>query len=356
MNNINDGDFINKLSKNLRKKYVQEKKTAIAEINAEWSKQSHVDDKHRWLKQDTYHKEILNACIFPFIQQGDIIKNFDYKYIRSSPLSELNLPNVDFLISSERDQTLIFGEAKGSATSPNNIITQYKKRINIIEEKFEYIKTKYSKEAKRCEYVLGIPSDDAIETSKAIHRSDINLILWQVNKMDNDTLSLVIPDTNNPKQLYRFKHNNNELNKTIKRYPTSTAFKIFFNESHPVIKMTLLITISKRLENFLFDDVKRDVGIELDNTDGCEINKTTKEIIDCAVDIGFIKPINDTYYKIKSRYKNSDFRYKELVSKWVERKIEIDNSHAIKKMIDNLQTNYSSQTNTLEPFFKPKNV
>ena len=354
MNNVNDEDFINKLPKYLHKEYVQEKKIAIDKINAEWSKKSHVYDKFRWIKQETYHKDILNACLFPFVQQGRITENFDYKYIRSSPLAELDLPNVDFLIASEIDQTLIFGEAKGSATAPNNIITEYKKRIHTIEENFEYIQTEYLEGEKtyeyEYEYVLGIPSDDAPETLKIIHRSNANIILWQVNSMDDKTLSLAVPDTDDPQQLYRFMHNNNELNKTLKRVPTSTGFKTFFNESHLVLKMNLLITIGKRLENFSLDDVKINVRKELNNTNEEEIYKTSQEIVDCAMDIGFIKLLDNETYKIQSRHKDSGFRHKELRSKWVTRKIEMDNYYAIKNKIEEIQIKFSGKVHPLDDF------
>ena len=83
---------------------------------------------------------VLNSCIFPFVQTGLLTEKLDYAYIRSSPLSELKIKNVDFLIASQKKGLAIFGEAKGSIDDPSRVISEYKQRIEVINNNYEYVK------------------------------------------------------------------------------------------------------------------------------------------------------------------------------------------------------------------------
>ena len=186
-----DKDFIRELPRDLLEKYKHEKESIIKKINAKWSDTSLADRKSKGIQEDAHHKEVLNACIFPFVQRSRITQKFDYSYIRSSPLSEIGVKNVDFLIASKTDGVMLFGEAKGSIDNPHTVITQYKSRIKAIEENFEYVKEMFP-EVRLCEYVLGVPSDRAVETSKAILRSNANIILWQIGRWTDTLLSLVV--------------------------------------------------------------------------------------------------------------------------------------------------------------------
>ena len=145
-------------------------------------------------------------------------------------------------------------------------------------------------------------------------------------------------------------HSNNDLNKALKDVPTSTAFKTFFHESHPVAKMTLLTLIGKGSENFSFDDFQASVNDELDNTPEKEVSIIAKDIIDCAIDIGFVKPFDNGTYKIQSRYKQSGARYKELKKKWIKKKIEIDKKYTINQELAKLQAQFLAQKTTLDNF------
>ena len=115
------------------------------------------------------------------------------------------MKNVDFLIASRTDGVVIFGKAKGSITDPSVVISQYKIRIKIIKENLQSIK-KIFPELKSIEYVLGVQSIDAMETSKAILCSNANIILWQVNKWDDQFLSLVVLATDDTTQRKRVMH------------------------------------------------------------------------------------------------------------------------------------------------------
>ena len=284
------------------------------------------------------------------MQHGPITQQSDYSYLRSSPLSELNLKSVDFLIASRSDGVVIFGEAKGSITDPSKVISQYKERINVIEENTDYITQLFPK-FKSIEYVLGVQSIDATDTSKAILRSNANIILWQVSKWDSQLLSLVVPATDDAIQRKRIMHSNNDLNKLLSKVPTSTAYKTFYHESHPVTKMTLLTSVDGgQRSSFTFNDFKILVSGELDNTYDEEINKITHDILDSALDIGFVKLTDDGNYKIQSKFRNSADRYEELKKKWIARKIDLDKENKINELLEKIQVELLAKTSSLDDF------
>ena len=345
-----DKGFLLKLPKNLHDKYKAEKAGLINENNTIWSADYQTDKKHEGIKLDKCHSEILNACIFPFVQHGSITQRLGYAYIKSSPLSELGVKNVDFLIASQSDDVLIFGEAKGKITDPNTVITEYKERIKIIEENSTYISEKFLG-IKSFEYVLGVPSGSSLETAKAIHRSNTNIILWHMNAWPDVKLSIAILPTDNVAERRKVMHGNNSLNKTLgKGVQTSTILKTFYHESHPVAKMAVLTSIDKGSKNFTFDDLQTCVSEELNNTPDDEITTITKQIIDWAIDIGFVKYLDDETYKIQSRFKHSGARYNELKTKWIKRKIEIEKEFDLNQKLKRLQTKFLAQYTSLDNY------
>lgn len=346
-----ENDFLSTLPRDLRDSYKKRRKEFLQNIDSQFSDESALTKKKsRGILEDRYHKEVLNACIFPFVQEGTLTQNLDYDYLRSSPLSELGVKNVDFLIASKSKGLAIFGEAKGTVTDPSIIISEYKKRIKIIEKNLDHVK-KIFPELSSIEYVLGVKSIDAVEMSKAILRSNADIVLWQVGGWDDQLLSLVVPATDDSSQRKRIIHSDNDLNKSLTKVPTSTEFKTFFHESHPVTKMALLATVDKgKREQFSFNDFKLLVSEELDNTSESEIDEITKEIIDNGINIGFVRETEDGDYKIQSRFKNSGDRYEELKKKWISYKIKMDKENAIQKSLSELQKEFLQKKPSLDKF------
>ena len=345
-----DRDFLLKLPKDLHKIYRDKKAALIKNNDAKWSDDQHGIKKHKAIDLDTDHNRILNACIFPFVQQNRLTQELNYAYIRSSPLSEFGVKNVDFLLASKTDDVVIFGEAKGTIANPRAVIAEYKERIKIIEEKSSYIKNMLPG-TKSLEYVLGVPSDRAMEMSKAIARSSADIILWQVGIWSGDKLSLVVPSTDDSTR-QKMMHSNNALNKELgnEGVPTSTNFKTFYHESHPVTKMTVLTSIDSESESFTFDDLKLHIIDELDNTPDTEITTITKQIMEWAIDIGFVRCLDDETYKIQSRFKHANARYNELKIKWINRRIEIEKELDLRQKLEELQTELSVQHTSLEDY------
>ena len=345
-----DRDFLLKLPRDLHKQYKHRKASLIRDNDIRWSDDQLAIKKYDGIKLDADHNQILNACIFPFVQQNHITQKLNYAYIRSSPLSELGVKNVDFLIASKTDGVLIFGEAKGKITDPHSVIVEYKQRIETINENFAYIKNMLP-DTKSLEYVLGVPSHRTMATSKAIARSSADIILWQVGTWSGDRLSLeLLPVDDVTRQ--KMMHSNSALNKALGHdgVPTSTNFKTFYHESHPVAKMTVLTSIDINSENFTFNDLKICVDEELDNTPDNEITAIAKQIIDWAIDVGFVRCLGDETYKIQSRFKHADARYDELKTKWVNRKIEIEKETDLHQKLVDLQAQFLDQHTPLDNY------
>ena len=203
--------------------------------------------------------------------------------------------------------------------------------------------------ARSWEYVLSVPSDRASETSKAILRSNANIILWQVGTWSGNTLSLVVPDTDETTR-QKIMHNNTDLNKELgnQGVPTSTNFRTFYHDSHPVAKISVLTLINK--ESFTFDDLKLHVTDELDNTSDTEITMMVKQILDWAIDMGFVRSLDNETYKIQSRFKHADLRYNDLKTKWINRKIEREKDLDFNQRLEELHTQFLVQRKSLDGY------
>jgi len=154
-----DNSHASKLPKKQLAEYKKLKSEKIREIKKQFGTDySKFSSKlSKGIKEDKFHKVVLNSCIFPFVQKGLLTEKLDYTYIRSSPLSELKVKNVDFLIASQKNGLAIFGEAKGSIDDPSRVISEYKQRIEVINNNYEYVK-KFVPSLSKIEFVLGAPS------------------------------------------------------------------------------------------------------------------------------------------------------------------------------------------------------
>lgn len=344
-----DDSHASKLPKKHLAEYKKLKSEKIREIKKQFDTEySEFSSKlSKGIKEDKFHKVVLNSCIFPFVQTGLLTKKLDYTYIRSSPLSELKVKNVDFLITSQKNGLAIFGEAKGSIDDPSRVISEYKQRIEVINNNYEHVK-KFVSSLSKIEFVLGVPSMDAMKTVKAILRSNVDIIVWETGGIGEQQLSLVVPPNVDDNIKKRVMHSDNELNRSLTKVPTSEEYKTFFHESHPVTKMEILTWLSKRNDDFSFDDVKKIVSTELDNTSDLDIEQESKKIISLGIDIDFVTSKADGNYKIHSRRNNSKSRFDELQKKWIDYRHNIKLNAKIDEEITKLETElikkYGTQT------------
>lgn len=336
-----DNSFVSKLPKKQLAEYNKLKSEKIKEIKKQFDTEyrEFFSKLSKGIKEDQFHKVVLNSCIFPFVQKGLLTEKLDYTYIRSSPLLELKVKNVDFLIVSQKNGLAIFGEAKGSIDDPSRVISEYKQRIEVINNNYEYVK-KFVPSLSKIEFVLGVPSMDAMNTVKAILRSNVDIIVWATGGIGEQQLSLVVPPNVDGNIKKRVMHLDNELNRSLNKVPTSEEYKTFFHESHPVTKMGILTWLAKRNDDFSFDDVKKIVSDELDNTSDLDIEQESKNIISLGIDIDFVTPKADGNYTIHSRRNNSKSRFDELQKKWIGYRYNTELSAKINEEITKLGTEF----------------
>lgn len=352
-----DSSFVSQLSKQLQEEYTKRRSDKVKEVKEQFKTKydEYFSNKDKGIKEDKFHKEVLNSCIFPFVQTGLLSAKSDYAYLCSSPLSELGVKNVDFLIASQSKGIAIFGEAKGSIEDPNRVISQYRDRMKVINEHLDEVK-KFVPNLTKIEFVLGVPSMDAMETIKAILRSNINIILWEVGGMGEQQLSVVVPPNVDERTKNTVMHSDKDLNRLLSKVATSREYKTFFHESHPVTKMSLLSALDKNPRNsFSYTTVKKIVEAELDNTDAKEIDRITRDMITLSININFVNCKDDGHYKIQSIYKNAKSRYDELRKKWIDFRFNQDLEAHLNEEITKIQQEFAEKQKkqlSLEEYFR----
>ena len=119
----------------LRKKVRSTLKTNDAELTEKLSNE---------LKIMELHDQLISMAIFPFLQNSALF-NLGYQFVRTAPLLEKGIKNLDFLIYKRTGKSTIaiFGEAKSSISNKIKIINEYNERKKIVEEHRDYIIKNY---------------------------------------------------------------------------------------------------------------------------------------------------------------------------------------------------------------------
>jgi len=286
--------------------------------------------KRDGIEKDRRHRRVLNLCIFPFYNTTSPPSQMGYHFVRASPLGELGVKNVDFLIYnfSRKRHLAIFGEAKGSIDSPSKVVTQTRERIGIIEDNQDYIKSTYLQLKEDTEvdfeFVIGIPVEDNLRVCEAIEKDGGGLIPWSAGGLEENLLSLNIPEKIEKNIRKTMKHLDSSLNDSLKGMKSHDNCFSLFPESHQVTKLEVIVETSsdlivetaelkKKLYSYLFY-LKQD-----------RIDAMLQEILSKARELGIIKRIDAQNYKLKSVWKKKEKIARDLRSKWVE--------HSVKKEI-----------------------
>lgn len=305
------------------------------------------------IETDKSHRMVLNACIFPFSQEGPLSK-FGYYFIRASPLSELGVKNLDFLLFHPGEEvSAIFGEAKSQVNSPDKVVDETKKRIKTVHENIAYVGKNYFKKLDpELEFVLGVSMSDAMELTKKIMKRGGEIKVWstgiQLSSMRPE-LSFVRPWEGNEIGKTMF-HNNKILNQHLSHVEISWDFKSIFPDSHIFAKLSLLAWVGEKEDgSFMFDDLLEIVKEELEYIEIDRIRKETEYILSVAEQIGFIEKINESQkmYKIKSRAKKADTKEEEIKRRWIsysiEKEKEADKAGQLEKLQDEFREKRSKQ-------------
>jgi hypothetical protein len=112
---LQDDVFVNFLGfEDLISAYEKERDKAIGSIQKRYIQQREqlIRAKLEGIRQDQYHRRILNACIFPFSESG-AMPGLGFSFVRASPLEEKGESNLDFLIYNPAKKIALWGEAKG---------------------------------------------------------------------------------------------------------------------------------------------------------------------------------------------------------------------------------------------------
>jgi hypothetical protein len=322
-----EADFLQSLSfDDLKESYAKEKAELMIKVEADIADCS--PQKARELRDeirtDREHRKILNACVYPFATKMSSVRKLGYYFLRAAPLLEKEIPNLDFLVYKPGSTTpglAIFGEAKGTISDPPSEIKQTTDRVSVVMENAEYCKTSYlGGQSSSFEFVLGVSSIDSNNVAKAVARRGVELIVWHSERSANPQLTIHVPAEKEARE--SMMHSDDNLNRELgKKVPTSLEFKTFFLQSHKIAKLLVLIGIDKFSPDGTFTkgDLTNIVERELDYVDDPDtISRETETILTTAIKIGFVSPLGEDRYKIKSRYRNSASRETDLIDKWLE--------------------------------------
>lgn len=302
---LDDAEFIANLTfKDLQNEYQVKKKEIYGSVEERYekNKQDRISKKLEGIEQDKYHRMVLNACIFPFTQEGPLAKH-DYYFVRASPFSELRTSNMDFLLlHPEFPPSAIFGEVKGSVNDPERIVDETKKRMKMVYDNEAYVQHNYFNDLKSdLEFVMGVWTSYGNEVVKSVVRKGGQIKVWSTGYQIDSTRDslksehyLVRPLSEiNPNVKTMF-HKDTSLNQKLSSHiQTSFEYKNVFPDSHKFTKSSLLSLIEENDDGeFTFNDLFGIVKEELDYLEEDRIKRETEDILMIGEEIKFIEKVD----------------------------------------------------------------
>lgn len=335
---IDDKPFIEFLKlDSLKKKYSDEIEKLTQQLKKEFEDPVEYQAKYKMhdgeIIKDRNHRQVVNACIYPFSQKGKLTK-LGYYFIRTEPLLEKGISDVDFVIESPKKQIAIFGEAKTSTVNASKIISEMKTRKKVIEENEQYLQQTHVPNSNKFEYVFGTHAIETRDLYARIVESNEKFVSWQYGGFDDNSniLSIYVPESVTKETREKVMHQDDELNRNLVRVNTNITYKNILPKSHPLAMMSILTWIDRENDpdnddkkgTFRLKDLLEIFAIELEKFSNELIEKLTKKTIHEAVEIGFVRELDETdTYKIISQSSDPEARYEDLKRKWID--------HAIKK-------------------------
>lgn len=358
---LDDIAFVESLTfQDLKEEYRRARDAAIQDVEKKFrdEKSTLVARKEKGIEEDKAHRMILNACIFPFAQNDSLTK-YGYTFLRASPLSEIGIANLDFLLFNPDAGTAraILGEAKGSVLSYDDVARQTKERVRMAEEKKSYIKEKYLRNLDaETEYVLGVDWPDGNRMMKTFLHKGGQIKVWSTGPGSvslKQRLMLVTPAAEDGAAGKTMLHADKNFSNKMNGIETSTDFKSIFPESHTFAKVAMLAFIREKADGtFTFEDFLQLIREELDYLEPNEIANIAGRILEVAEDIGFIElmptenPMGPPTYRIISRAKKADTRTADIRRKWVEFSIQKDKEQDMEERIRQVQGVYLEKRKT----------
>lgn len=344
--------------------------TEIDKINQQIKKEFEDPDEYKAkfklhdteIIRDRNHRQVVNACIYPF-SQGGILTKLGYHFIRTEPLLETKNSDVDFLIGSSAKQIAIFGEAKTSTVNSHNVISEMKTRVKTIEKNRQYLQEVHIPNSQNFEFVFGTHAIETRDLYAKVVESGEKFICWQYGGYDRDdnVLSIYVPE-NTPKETRkRVMHEDNELNRNLVRVSTNIAYKNLLPKSHPMAKLSVLTWIDKqsgmdddKTEGvFTLKDVLKIFENELENFPSYFIEDMANKTIADAIKIGFVKQLDGNNYKIISMSSDPAARYEDLKRKWIDYYIKQEKNKKLEDLRIKLQAKLREEKLRQQPPLDP---
>lgn len=313
--------------------------------------------------EDKRHRELINLCVFPFVEAQPM----EYEFLRADPLTELGIPNFDFLLY-DFSGHIIFGEVKASIGEgwESQCVSDVVEQRDAVEANEDYIADEYlgGEEIRNKEYVLAVFSPDANRVTQEIVSERENIVTWRVHQMDKRLeVNTAAPPRENwvddPDEYYEIvQHDHGALNSTLSNLESSSECFDLFPESHPITELRALISACNKVSGGCFvneEELHRSVGNDLYYLSEEYQQDITESIIELGIETGYLKEWHEIEgdFKIVSRYTHSDGLEKTLTRKWiaykVDQQIDARRSECWDKVRDTILEKSKAQT-TLKDF------
>ncbi len=294
--------------------------------------------KRKWdgIEKDSRHRRVLNLCIYPFYALDSPPVELGYRFLRASPLSELGVRNMDFLVYNytKKRAVAIFGEAKGSIASPTKIVRDTMEKKDIVVQNEDYIKSTYLKVKEKTvnfEYVIGVPVEKNIRICEAIEDAGGGLIPWSAGGLERRSLSLEIPKNVDKSIRKTMIHRDTGLNSSLKELKSHDSCFSVFPDSHDVTWLELMIEAS---DNLVIEtsELEKRLQMYLFYLGDSEKSHFLKKMVGKAVEVGIVRKVGENTYRIKSKWKKKRDIAKDVREKWVEHSVNSELSENLDRI------------------------
>jgi hypothetical protein len=314
------------------------------------------------LEREKAHRDLLNLCVFPFTEKGQVATQLGYKFVYGSPLSELDQPSFDFLIArlrpNDKPAILIAGEVKSSVGSPIQVVNEVAQKQQAIEANIGHILRTYLNQAPDRDFILesviAVDSVDANNIVNAVVGSGHSIRVWHGPSTGPERLSIAAPPEATP-QRHRFLHADSELNRLLDKLQSVRRVFDIWPKTHVLIELGALIHAAHPLEKGMV--VRRGSLREVLEHDVFYLSQSTRDqlasrIIETGMGIGFLETtmIADEY-RVVARGLRRDVLEQSLTDKWIKWQIAQDRSAEIARRKEVLQRDLRAERSHIKTMF-----
>lgn len=288
------------------------------------------------LEAERIHRDLLNLCVYPFTEQGKCQRELGYRFLRASPLSELGLPNFDFLIArlypAEEIAILIAGEAKGSVGSPKGVVDDVAKKRGVFIENSEVVLAQYLGQDKNRKYLLetvvAVDSVDSSNMITAIVESGEPIKVWHGPSTGPALLSIASPPSS-AHGAHKYLHADAKLNRLLDKLPTIRRTFDVWPNTHTLIQLGALIRASHPEEYGMSvgtADLGNVLARDMFYLTPKEREDSALSLIRVGMAIGFLTPMAGVAgeFKIVAKGARRDALETTLQEKWLRWQLDQD--------------------------------